>query len=211
MQKIDLTNQRFGRLLVLRESDSKNRIAWECLCDCGNTVIVTTTGLRNKGTKSCGCLKVETAAKTHTIHGDNSKSGRSRLYRIWSSMRGRCLNPSNDAYANYGGRGITICKEWDEFLIFKEWALQNGYNDTLTIDRIDVNQNYCPQNCRWISRKAQATNKRSNRYITYQDECYTIAEWAELKGMPYSLLYKRLKLGWDVARAIETKSLAKSR
>lgn len=215
MKKIDLTKQRFGRLLVIRESDNKNRTAWECLCDCGNTVVVTTTGLRNKGTKSCGCLRAEIAEQTHTIHGGSRKSGRNRLYIIWSSMRERCFNPNHQAYSNYGGRGITICNEWEDFAEFRRWAISNGYDESQTsqtIDRVDVNQSYCPQNCRWISRSEQANNKRNNRYITYRGESRTIAEWSELFGIPYSLLYKRIVTrGWDAVRAIETEKLAKSR
>lgn len=211
MKKIDLTNQRFGRLLVIRESNKKNRIAWECLCDCGNTIIVTTTGLRNKGTKSCGCLRAETSEQTHTIHGGAKKSGRSRLYVIWSSMRERCFNSNHQAYTNYGGRGITICNEWEDFAEFRRWAISNGYDEgqaSQTIDRVDVNRCYCPQNCRWISRSEQANNKRNNRYITYRGEERTLSEWSNLFGIPYALLYKRIVIrGWDAARAIETPKL----
>ena len=216
MRKIDLTNQRFGRLLVVRESDIKKRTAWECLCDCGNTVVVTTTNLRNKGTKSCGCLRVDVTTETHTIHGCDRKSGRNRLYVIWTNMRERCSNPNNDAYDNYGGRGITVCDEWNiDFTEFKQWAISNGYNEdsnSQTIDRIDVNRGYSPDNCRWISRKEQANNKRNSRYVTYEGKRVNIAELSEITGVPYFLLYKRIVIrGWDVVRAVTTPKITHSR
>lgn len=131
-------------------------------------------------------------------------------------MRERCSNPNNDAYGNYGGRGITVCDEWNiDFTEFKQWAISNGYNEdsnSQTIDRIDVNRGYSPDNCRWISRKEQANNKRNSRYVTYEGKRVNIAELSEITGVPYFLLYKRIVIrGWDVVRAVTTPKTTHSR
>lgn len=131
-------------------------------------------------------------------------------------MRERCSNPNNDAYDNYGGRGITVCDEWNiDFTEFKQWAISNGYNEdsnSQTIDRIDVNRGYSPDNCRWISRKEQANNKRNSRYVTYEGKRVNIAELSEITGVPYFLLYKRIVIrGWDVVRAVTTPKITHSR
>lgn len=115
-----------------------------------------------------------------------------RLYSIWGSMRNRCKNKNNANYLRYGGRGITICKEWNDYLTFKKWALENGYNDTLSIDRIDNNGNYEPSNCRWADRIMQANNKRNNHLITFNGETHTAAEWSKLTGIHYRTILSRL-------------------
>lgn len=159
---IDLTGRRFGRLLVLEKAGRNDslQILWRCRCDCGKETITRGLTLRNGETKSCGCLFEESRkAGFHVIHGGSKE----RLYNIWRAMRSRCNNPNNWKYSDYGGRGIRVCSEWNKYPVFRQWAMTHGYENSLSIDRIDVDGNYEPDNCRWADDKTQANNKRSRR------------------------------------------------
>lgn len=159
----DLEGLRYGRLVVIERAENyispqgQARKRWLCHCDCGNVVVVLARGLISGTTRSCGCLQREIARTTFTKHGMWS----SRLHTIWSSMKSRCYNEKSRSYKYYGGRGITICDKWlHDFQVFFDWAMANGYKDNLSIDRIDPNGNYCPDNCRWITMAEQQRNKR---------------------------------------------------
>ena len=203
---IDLTGRKFGRLTVVERdcNDHTNKYAWwVCRCECGNYIVASSSSLNGGHTQSCGCLFRE------TVIANNMKKRKhgminSRIYNIWRSMKKRCLNPNHEAYPRYGGRGITVCDEWkDDFQTFYDWAMTNGYQEGLTIDRIDVNGNYEPGNCRWATAKEQNNNTRNNRLLTHNGETHTMAEWADITGIGYDTLQSRLfKGGWTVEEAL---------
>lgn len=168
----DLTGERFGRWAVIShfDQDKWGHHRWLCRCDCGNEKVLYGTELTSGRTTSCGCYFLEWNSERHRKHGDCHK----RLYRTWSSMRKRCRCETCDAFKRYGGRGITICKDWEEYSKFKQWAISNGYQDDLTIERIDVNGNYCPENCKWIPFKEQAKNRTTTVWYKGKNQ----AEWA---------------------------------
>ena len=210
-RKIDLTGDRYGKLLVLREAESiyatnqkTPRLIrmWVCKCECGNITIVNQNSLRTGNTKSCGCGQIE-VRRAPMCKYPNEK----RLRNIAVAMRQRCLNPKTAAYKHYGERGITICDEWlgdDGIDNFCEWALSNGYVDGLTLDRINVNGNYEPENCRWVDQKTQMNNTRTNHTLTHNGKTQSIAMWADELDVSAATLYKRILLGWSDAKTLET-------
>lgn len=212
MRKIDLTGKRFGRLTVIKQLDGHRQpngamvTQWLCKCDCGNEIVVSSGNIRSGHTISCGCYREEKRKTNSKTHG----MAHTRIYNIWTTMKQRCYCKNKDHYNCYGGRGITVCKEWkDDFKAFYDWAVSNGYKDTLTIDRIDVNGNYCPENCRWITQKEQANNTRATRFITHNGITKSISEWCEELGINKNTLHSRIDLyGWSIEDAF-SKSVRK--
>lgn len=195
---IDIAGQKFGKLSVIEIAErKKGKILWRCKCDCGNEVVALGENIRSGTTKSCGCLIKENGTKIApkvTKHGGSY----TRIYRIYCGMKKRCLNPSSDAYHHYGGRGIKICNEWlgdDGFETFREWALSHGYEENLSIDRINNDGDYCPENCRWADKETQSNNTSSNLYLEYNGEVHTASEWSRILEISYTRLTKRVGEG----------------
>lgn len=178
----DLTGKTINNLFVIKrvENTKSGNTRWLCKCICGKEFITNGTAIRIGHTKSCGCLRKEkTSGKNCILY----KHGlyRTRLYKTWHNMIQRCSNKNNIHFKNYGGRGIKVCDDWkNDFLSFYNWAINNGYKDNLTIDRIDVNGNYEPSNCRWVTMKEQSNNRTSNHLITFNNETHNMMEWSKI-------------------------------
>ena len=185
----DITGQRFGRLVVLKylKQDEHSHSLWLCKCDCGNETILPKCKLTTGWTKSCGCLHKESVSNKNCNFYKHGKT-KTRQHRLWAGIQDRCYNSKNQDYYNYGGRGIKVCDEWlgkKGFINFYNWAMENGYQDNLTIDRIDNNKGYSPNNCRWATSEEQAKNRRCNHLVTYKGETHNLKEWAKIKNISY--------------------------
>lgn len=199
---IDHTGERFGNLVALKHEIRLTKHGkaafWYCRCDCGTEKWVSANNLTRGSAKSCGCkMNDNPQNKPNPLKLNNP-----RLYSIWTGMKIRCLNPNSARYSDYGGRGITICEDWKSFDDFCLWALSNGYEDGLTIERLDNDKSYCPSNCTWITKSEQNKNKRNLRMYTYNGETKHLAEWSRQYNIKYNLLYDRLNLGIPFERAI---------
>lgn len=196
-KKLNLIGKRCNKLRVIDYLGTKNnRTVWGCMCDCGNYKIVQGKLLTNGKVKSCGCL-----------HSTMSNLSNHKLYHILHGVKNRCYNIKHKAYPRYGGRGITICDEWlNDFKSFYDWAMSNGYQDNLTIDRIDNDKGYSPENCRWVDRKTQQRNRRSNRNYTISGETHCLKEWCEILNLNYNTVHRRIKYyNWTIEKALELK------
>ena len=197
--KYNLLNKRFGRLDVINYAGNGK---WECLCDCGNHIIVYGYDLRNEKVKSCGCYKKDYIANKNVTHGLSN----TRLFNIYYDMLSRCYDTNIQQYEFYGKRGILICNEWTDkekgFINFYNWSIKNGYKDDLTIDRVNVNGDYEPNNCRWATMKEQSNNRRSNHNIELNGITKTISEWSEIYKINDHTVRDRLKRGWTEEDAI---------
>ena len=193
-RRIDMTDRRYGRLTVVKPS-SVDPEKWVCQCDCGKTKEINGCSLRRGLTQSCGCLHVEMLKARGTHHKSKTK-----IYRLWSMMLDRCNNPKNKYYPRYGKRGIKVCKRWETFDNF--YADMGERPNGKSLDRIDNDQGYTPDNCRWASRREQNLNKADNRRLTYQGKTQTLLEWSEELGINYSTLNTRLQRGWPDERVL---------
>lgn len=177
-----------------RDRNGQLVCASEWLCDCGKRVIVPNSYVVGGNNTSCGCRHIKHGEYDHPLHG------------VWTNMRRRCRCSDDPAYKDYGGRGISVCEEWSEFKPFLEWALRNGYKEGLTIDRIDVNGNYCPENCRWADWKTQANNKRDNRKITINGVTKNAKQWADDSGLKWTTFQRRIDVyGMSPEEAVSRK------
>lgn len=201
----DLTGQRFGRLVVIRrgENSRTGSVRWLCQCDCGNTKEVYRSALKSGLTKSCGCWqKDHPAQKTHGM-------SKTKIYGILCGMKDRCYNPNTPSYQNYGARGIKICQEWlDDPMAFIKWAYEHDFDedaaqDECQIERIDVNGDYCPENCKWADSFEQANNKRNTIILEYNGEKHNLLEWSNITGLSREIIYERVHCyHWSVGRAL---------
>lgn len=214
-QDKDLIGQQFGRLTVIAQAPKQRankgyRYYWQCQCECGNTVTVREDQLlcAKRPTRSCGCIRSDSVKKYYEDHQRPIKHGHSYepLFNIWYLIKYRCENPNCTAYKNYGARGIKVCDEWRDGIAgyesFKEWSLANGYIQGLSIDRIDNDGDYTPDNCRWIAPKDQARNKRQNVWIEYNGVKKLACDWASELNIPYKTFMSRIYHGWDVDKLI---------
>ena len=199
MRKLDITGQRYGRLVVVKPLETINKITrWLCKCDCGNEVAVATRSLRTGYTRSCGCLHTEIRKKQHFKHGMTG----SRLYYIWQGMKRRCYNKNSQKYHLYGGRGITVCEKWrSDFEEFYQWSISNGYKNGLTIDRINNKEGYSPSNCRWVTQADQTRNTCRNHWLSFNGKTMVLQDWAKEYNMSAVTLLKRLKK-YDIETAL---------
>lgn len=190
--KLDLTGQQFGFLTIIGTAPNNGIFTrWLCKCQrCGIEKVMRTMTIKHPQNKSCGCYRNDRNKIGNRIHGLSSK----RLYKIWIGMKCRCYNPKNSAYHNYGARGIAICNEWKMFLPFYQWAISNGYTEGLTIERIDVNGDYWPDNCTWIPKREQSYNMRSNRMITFKGVTKSIHEWSIETGLSIGVIRGRVDI-----------------
>lgn len=208
---MDLTGQRFGRLVALKyEGRTKSyQSRWLVLCDCGNQTIVLAGALKSKKTQSCGCLQRERTSKAKTTHGlyHDQNRRRSKLNRVWCTMKERCQNPNSKSFKDYGGRGITICDEWQKYQPFFVWAMLHGYQEGLQIERMNNDGNYEPDNCRWATKKEQGKNKRNNITISFNGKTQILREWADELQVDRRLLEARVKRGWPPERILTVRKM----
>ena len=197
-----MIGQRFGKLRVTASAPpaESGNVQYKCRCDCGKRSVVTASNLRIGKTKSCGCLRVASAARA-TIAATTHGMKNTGIYRVWNSMLNRCRNPSVPQYPNYGGRGIKVCARWKKFENF--FADMGVCPAGLSLDRVDVNGDYRPSNCRWATQKQQSRNTRKTIWLEHRGVVKSLRDWEDDLGLPKEVIYGRIKNGWTVERAIE--------
>lgn len=198
-RKVDrnfIVGKKYGMITVLSYDEAKD--GYNCKCDCGNDYFMPfeARGYYIRGrNKSCGCYS---AMRTHGL------SNKSPVWQVWKNMRRRCYDVKNKRFEHYGGRGIVVCDEWQNFKNFHNWAMNNGYQKGLTLDRIDNDGNYEPNNCRWTDICTQMNNQSKNHKVTYNGETLTLAQWTRKLNFPLNLIWKRLNRGWSEQEALTT-------
>jgi hypothetical protein len=209
----DLIGKKYGRWTVISLSPRKYRkmAMWKCRCECGTEREIIGNNLIRGISKSCGCLKVERTKATKTTHGDTKNGKLARLYTIWQGMKLRCEYPSQRMYPYYGGRGIKVCKEWHDYSIFKEWAIANGYEEGLSLDRKDNNADYCSKNCRWITQQEQVRHTSHNRFIEINGIKKCLTEWCEEYKITRQTVSSRICRGWNEIKAITTPAVVEQK
>lgn len=191
MKLIDMVGERHGSLTVMSraENDGSGHTRWLCVCDCGEQAIVDGYALRTEHQTTCGkCSNIGKRVQKHGMY-------QTRLYHVWENMLSRCNNKNNPYYKNYGERGISVCNEWSDFECFYKWANDSGYSSELTIDRIDNDRNYTPDNCKWSTRKQQQNNRRVCIYVETEEGKMTLKQYSEYYHIPYSTVRRHYKRG----------------
>lgn len=194
---INLIGKKFGKLAILKqvETDKWGKLYWLCKCDCGNQVVTRGNHLKSGHSKSCGCSTIK--------HGHYKDGKEAKIYKVWARMIDRCINPNNDYYKDYGGRGITVCEKWKGS--FETFVKDMGETPRgKSIDRINNNEGYYKENCRWTTPKQQARNRRSNHQITHDGETHILTVWASRVGISEDTIRMRLKRGWSIRKALST-------
>lgn len=200
-KRIDIAGEKYGRLTAIRfnKINSHNDSEWLFKCDCGKEHAAPAYAVKNGKIRSCGCLKLEMSVSANTKHGLHE----TRLYRTWCDMRRRCSDQNRPDWANYGGRGITVCDEWQkDFQQFYDWAMAHGYADGLLIERKNNDRGYCPENCEWVTKRQQNNNTRANHKITAFGRTQNLQQWADESGIGHATILFRLKLGWTPEKAV---------
>lgn len=203
---VDLSGTKFGRLSVIKlgNPSKRGRRRWVCKCDCGKETLSDEYQLKKGITKSCGCYSREKIVKSVTKHGMN----KTKLHKTWEQMRKRCRLKTYEHYDKYGGRGIKVCEEWDkDFIPFRDWSLANGYEEGLEIGRIDVNGNYEPSNCRFVTKTENIRNRTNTIKVVWLGKEMSFAEWCEMYGIRYKWAWKKRKDGCSLVEILTTKGI----
>ena len=201
-QYVSLIGKRFGRLLVKNEAPinkHEKQVSWSCLCECGNTSVVLGRSLTSGNTKSCGCLRGDKIKERSTTHGQS----RTRLYRKWVEFRARCNNPKSDSYKYYGGKGLSYFKDWDSFDVFYKFAMENGYKEALSIERIDNSKGYFPDNVTFIPLSQQPINRSISVWLEYKGDIKLASDWSRILGIPDSTLSRWYRKGISIEEGLE--------
>lgn len=201
---IDMTGQHYGRYTVLEYigQNKDHKAVWKCRCECGTIKNVSGKDLRSGNTKSCGCYNRDKAMQNPALWKPKHGLSKHPLHQVWSDIKTRCYNKKDRSYKWYGARGIKLCDVWMDFKAFYEWSIKNGYENGLTLDRINPNGNYSPDNCRWVGMKIQQNNRRNNKMLNINGVSKTMSEWADEYDVNYRLVKSRIRAGWTPEKAL---------